>query len=70
MTRLCWTSPAVTRLAREGTGVAVRAVALRPVPASSLSMLDVAVPEHDGVLLTPESRAIREDRLSQAGFNV
>ncbi len=34
------------------------------------SMLDVAVPEHDGALLAPESRAIVEDRLSQAGLDV
>jgi hypothetical protein len=34
------------------------------------SMLDVAVPEHDGVLLAPEFRAIVEDRLSQVGLDV
>jgi hypothetical protein len=34
------------------------------------SMLDVAVPEHDGVLLPPELRAVVEDRLSQAGLDV
>ena len=34
------------------------------------SMLDVAVPQHDGVLLAREVRAIIEDRLSQAGLDV
>ena len=34
------------------------------------SMLDVAVPEHHGVLLAPELRAIVEDRLSQGGLDV
>ncbi len=34
------------------------------------SMLDVAVPEHDTLLLAPELRAIVEDRLSQAGLDV
>jgi hypothetical protein len=34
------------------------------------SMLDVAVPEHDAGLLSPEIRAIVEDRLSQAGLDV
>lgn len=34
------------------------------------SMLDVAVPEHDDVLLAPELRALVEDRLSQAGLDV
>ncbi len=33
-------------------------------------MLDVAVPEHDGIPLAPEIRAIVEDRLSQAGLDV
>ena len=34
------------------------------------SMLDVAVPEHDVVLLAPEVRALVEDRLSQAGLEM
>jgi hypothetical protein len=34
------------------------------------SMLDVDVPAHDGEPLTPEVRAIVEDRLSQAGCDV
>ena len=34
------------------------------------SMLDVAVPEHDGVRLAPELRALVEDRLSQVGLDV
>ena len=34
------------------------------------SMLDVAVPAHDGVVLAPELRALVEDRLSQAGLDV
>ncbi|MGI8983564.1 MAG: hypothetical protein ACR2HM_03375 [Acidimicrobiales bacterium] len=34
------------------------------------SMLDVAVPTHEGPLLAPEVRAIVEDRLSQAGLDV
>jgi hypothetical protein len=34
------------------------------------SMLDVTVPGHDGLPLPPESRAIVEDRLSQAGLDV
>ena len=34
------------------------------------SMLDVAVPEQDGVPLAPERRAVIEDRLSQAGLDV
>jgi hypothetical protein len=34
------------------------------------SMLDVAVPEHDGLPLAAEARAIVEDRLSQAGLDV
>jgi len=34
------------------------------------SMLDVAVPEQDGVVLAPELRALTEDRLSQAGLDV
>jgi len=33
-------------------------------------MLDVDVPEHDGVAVAPESRAIVEDRLLQAGLDV
>jgi len=34
------------------------------------SMLDVAVPDHDGLPLAPELRAIVEDRLSLAGLDV
>ncbi len=34
------------------------------------SMLDVAVPEHDEVLLAPELRALIEDRLSYAGLDM
>jgi hypothetical protein len=34
------------------------------------SMLEVAVPEHDAPPLTPELRAVVEDRLSQAGLDV
>jgi hypothetical protein len=34
------------------------------------SMLDVTVPEDDAVPLAPESRAMVEDRLSQAGLDV
>ena len=33
-------------------------------------MLDVAVPEHDTLPLAPASRAVIEDRLSQAGLDV
>lgn len=33
-------------------------------------MLEITLPEHDGDLLAPESRAILEDRLSQAGLDV
>ena len=34
------------------------------------SMLDVEAPQHDGLPLPPETRAIVEDRLSQAGLDV
>lgn len=34
------------------------------------SMLEVAVPEHEGRRLPPEVRALVEDRLSQAGLDV
>src|SRR2546421_11407425 len=34
------------------------------------SMLEVAVPDHDGFPLPPEVRAIVEDRLSLAGLDV
>ncbi len=34
------------------------------------SMLEVAVPDHDGVPLAAEWRALIEDRLSQAGLDV
>jgi hypothetical protein len=34
------------------------------------SMLDVAVPVHDGFPLAPEARAIVEDRLAVAGLDV
>jgi hypothetical protein len=34
------------------------------------SMLDIAVPDHDDPPVTPEVRAVLEDRLSQAGLNV
>lgn len=34
------------------------------------SMLEVAVPKHDGVPLAPEVRALVEDRLSHAGLDV
>jgi hypothetical protein len=33
-------------------------------------MLDIAVPDHDDPPVTPEVRAVLEDRLSQAGLNV
>ncbi len=33
-------------------------------------MLEIAVPEHAGDSLVPESRAVLEDRLSQAGLDV
>ncbi len=50
--------------------MAMGAVALRPFLLLAASMLEVAVPEHGGALLAPESRAIAEDRLSQAGLDV
>ena len=34
------------------------------------SMLEVAVPDHDGLPLPPELRAVVEDRLSLAGLDV
>lgn len=34
------------------------------------SMLEVAVPQHDKLPLAPEVRALLEDRLSHAGFDV
>ena len=37
---------------------------------SAASMLDVAVPDHDALPLTPELRALVQDRLSQAGLDV
>ena len=37
---------------------------------SAAAMLDVAVPEHDALPLAPASRAVIEDRLSQAGLDV
>ena len=37
---------------------------------NAASMLGVAAPDHDALPLTPELRAVVEDRLSQAGLDV
>ena len=50
--------------------MAIGAVAYDRFLLLAASMLDIAVPEHEWVPVAPESRAVVDDRLSQAGLDV
>ena len=50
--------------------MAIGAVAYDRFLLLAASMLDIAVPEHEWIPVAPESRAVVDDRLSQAGLDV